>query len=328
MSKNRKALVDDALSNLTKALEQREKELDDREEKLNQCEKRLEAEHAQVYGKTTPSDVLHLNIGGTKTTVLRRTLTSVPGSMLAARFSGRWDDSLEKDREGNIFIDQDFCVFNIMLTYLRYKANGDDKYPLQSPDTFESKQARIEFYRMIEYYGMTNGIYPTKLKALRSTDSLEMVGPQKGVAKKWTTLELTRDGHSRMIKTYEVTLGEVQRFQMGWGKSSNFPSDGEDLGVGGYIDSFALDLSRSVFLKKSQKSFSPNNRDYTVEHTTVEGLEHPAGTVVLSKDYGRLWFINGQLVFDAEKKMIDSHQLMPLISIKGEFEITSIELDC
>ena len=91
MSKKRKALVDDALSNLTKALEQREKELDDREEKLNQCEKRLEAEHAQVYGKTTPSDVLHLNVGGTKTTVLRRTLTSFPGSMLAARFSGRWD---------------------------------------------------------------------------------------------------------------------------------------------------------------------------------------------------------------------------------------------
>ena len=26
--------------------------------------------------------------------------------MLAAKFSGRWDDSFEKDRDGNIFVDQ------------------------------------------------------------------------------------------------------------------------------------------------------------------------------------------------------------------------------
>ena len=53
-----------------------------------------------------PCDVLHLNIGGNLTAVLRRTLTSVEGSMLASRFSGRWDESLEKDRNGNFFIDQ------------------------------------------------------------------------------------------------------------------------------------------------------------------------------------------------------------------------------
>ena len=52
------------------------------------------------------SEVLHLNVGGDLTAVLRRTLTSVEGSMLASRFSGRWDDSLERDRDGNFFIDQ------------------------------------------------------------------------------------------------------------------------------------------------------------------------------------------------------------------------------
>ena len=31
---------------------------------------------------------------------------SVPGSMLASRFSGRWDDGLEKDKHGNFFIDK------------------------------------------------------------------------------------------------------------------------------------------------------------------------------------------------------------------------------
>ena len=52
------------------------------------------------------SEVLHLNVGGDLTAVLRRTLTSVEGSMLASRFSGRWDNSLERDRDGNFFIDQ------------------------------------------------------------------------------------------------------------------------------------------------------------------------------------------------------------------------------
>jgi hypothetical protein len=53
-----------------------------------------------------PGDVLRFNVGGARIDVLRRTLTSVEGSMLAAKFSGRWDDSLEKDADGNFFIDQ------------------------------------------------------------------------------------------------------------------------------------------------------------------------------------------------------------------------------
>jgi hypothetical protein len=33
------------------------------------------------------------------------------GSMLAAKFSGRWDDSLEKDAHGNFFIDEPVELF-------------------------------------------------------------------------------------------------------------------------------------------------------------------------------------------------------------------------
>ena len=46
----------------------------------------------------TSSDVLTLNVGGVCMSVLRHTLNTVEGSMLAARFSGRWDDSLDKVR--------------------------------------------------------------------------------------------------------------------------------------------------------------------------------------------------------------------------------------
>lgn len=52
-----------------------------------------------------PADVLTLNFGGTKIQVLRKTLTQYDKSMFAAHFSGRWDDSIEKDAEGSFFID-------------------------------------------------------------------------------------------------------------------------------------------------------------------------------------------------------------------------------
>ena len=71
----KKRVINDVLSELTDALSDREKEVDAREEKLRKAEEHFEVDRLAVYGNTKSSDVLHLNIGGTKATVLRRTLT-------------------------------------------------------------------------------------------------------------------------------------------------------------------------------------------------------------------------------------------------------------
>ena len=312
---NKVSSLEEALATLTEALSVREKELEAREENLRQYQERLDDEHSIAYGETSPRDVLHLNVGGTKTTVLRMTLTSVPGSMLASRFSGRWDDSIEKDKDGDFFVDQEFFLFDKMITYLRNKANGSDKFPMKSPEIIISEK-RDDFYRMVEYYGMTNGIYPTKLTAFHPSDSLEMLGSKKVNAKKWATFELAQDGHDRRVKTFEVILGEVQRIQIGWVCSSSFSQpESDEFGVGEILGTFALDLTKSSFLEKHSQSSS----------TPVEGLEHPKGTVVLSENYGRTWYVNGNLVYDASEKNIPGNK--PLISVKGEIEITSVELD-
>ena len=81
--------VEKALSSLTEVLEEREKELEAREQKLRKAEEAFETERHADYGDTAPNDVIHLNVGGTKVATLRRTLTSISGSMLASRFSGR-----------------------------------------------------------------------------------------------------------------------------------------------------------------------------------------------------------------------------------------------
>ncbi len=329
--------VEDALSLLTETLRRREKELEAREEKLREAQEAFERERYDVYGDTTPSDVLHLNVGGKKTVVLRRTLTTIPGSMLASRFSGRWDDSIETDKDGNFVIDQPFDLFEPLIDYLRNRSNGTEIYPMDSP-YFEHVQQR-NFYRLVDYYGLTHGIYPTRLELLYgSQNDVEQETPWKVNAKEWTAFKLVKDGHSRSAKTYELVLSSVQRIQIGWqytSKDVDFAT-GNKLGVGDVENTSAIDLSRSCYLADGI-------------NTAIEGLEHEPGTVVRCEEYGQNWYLNGKLVATTSEarengvvqssapgrwKKSSSHEsyqsflkqcVCPVISVKGEFKITTVE---
>lgn len=99
LEKEQEAALDEALTNLPNILAKRIKLLDQREEELKKAFARLESEKKSL-GCGDANDVIQLNVGGTLVTTLRRTLTYVEDSMLAARFSGRWDESIEKTRMG------------------------------------------------------------------------------------------------------------------------------------------------------------------------------------------------------------------------------------
>ena len=150
---------------LPQRLKKRELHLEEKEREFERRVAAFEKETGyNVNMQQTHSDVLHLNVGGTVTSVLRRTLTSVPGSMLASRFSGRWDDSLEKDRDDNFFIDQPFELFLPMIDYLRARNTETPLGPEVTSPEFESETKRRNFVRMVEYFGMTPGIYPTVME--------------------------------------------------------------------------------------------------------------------------------------------------------------------
>mmetsp|Transcript_1454 Transcript_1454/g.1994 ORF Transcript_1454/g.1994 Transcript_1454/m.1994 type:complete len:277 (-) Transcript_1454:267-1097(-) len=265
---NKASSFEDALSALTDALSLREKDLDEREQELKKSKEHFEIDRSAGYGDTSPSDVLNLNVGGNRTTVLRRTLTSVPESMLASRFSGRWDDSIEKDKNDDFFIDQEFSLFEIMLNYLRNKANVIDKYPLQSPTI--TRERVEDFYRMLDYYGMTNGLYPTNLAIhTGSEDSVEIIGSKEVNAKEWTTFHLVSAGHERRVKSYEVRLGaDVKRIQIGWKITKDEVKfvEGNTVGVGDVSHTFALDLTLSTYLvegvRGSNRSSGAPKRNY------------------------------------------------------------------
>jgi len=326
--------VESAMSSLSTLLIERQKKLDRREAALNTAQEKFDADRSAVFGNTKPSDVLHLNVGGTKMAVLRRTLTSVEGSMLASRFSGRWDESIERDENGHFFIDQEFALFEPMVNYLRHKCNETEGYPMDSP---YSRGRTQDFYRMVEYYGMTQGIFPTELNvaynSLENVETLDMIGSLEVDAKDWCTFELSRCGHSRTISAFEVTLGSVQRIQVGWtfytsdaDTDNKFKFKGTSFGVGDVACSLAIDLARSCFLRDGIR-------------TDMSGLEIKEGSVVRSENFGNKFFIDGRLVASADASdggvqitggsgwmNGDYWKFMrPALSIKGQMKISAIE---
>ncbi|KAL3287370.1 hypothetical protein HHI36_001844 [Cryptolaemus montrouzieri] len=73
------------------------------------------------------ADILHLNVGGTRFSTSRQTLTSIPDTFFTALLSGRI--SSLRDEKGCIFIDRDPKIFSVILNYLRTRGidfNGID----------------------------------------------------------------------------------------------------------------------------------------------------------------------------------------------------------
>lgn len=72
------------------------------------------------------NDILTLNVGGMTLCTNRSTLIQAEGSALAARFSGRWEQSLSRGDQGRIFLDYDSYSFQQILLCLRMRAIADD----------------------------------------------------------------------------------------------------------------------------------------------------------------------------------------------------------
>ena len=155
--------VETAINELQNLNLSRWKELKLREEEFERRLTRFDAEHPNA-GRDT--DVLELNVGGgCQVSVLRRTLTQFDESMLACRFSGRWDDSLEKDSEGKFFIDQDPKIFLILINYLRQldmTSRNDIRVPCP--------EANFDFCWMLEYYNLIPAVYRLEWKYWHKKD--------------------------------------------------------------------------------------------------------------------------------------------------------------
>jgi len=103
--------------------------------------------------KSAADDIITLNAGGVKTTVKRSTLTQVKGSLLELMFNGTWEEKLDHDKEGNIFLDWHPSSFTKIIEYLRQKLLVDPSTPVPLPVIEYNEEAN--FKRLVTFLNLT-----------------------------------------------------------------------------------------------------------------------------------------------------------------------------
>jgi hypothetical protein len=110
--------------------------------------------------EVSDNDIIHLNVGGHKLTTKRSTLCQVEGSLFASMFSGRWEDSLERDQDGAIFFDFNPQYFLVILDYLRAKKIATPEHPAPLPKVAEDQAE--SFNNLLGYLGLSDEIVPAE----------------------------------------------------------------------------------------------------------------------------------------------------------------------
>jgi BTB/POZ domain len=281
------------------SLEERIRKLELQSERHRNVIDRAEFKKEEPSGK----DVIHLNVSGKKIAVLRSTLTILEGSMLAARFSGSWDDSLEKDKEGNFFINQPSDLFVLMIDFLQCTANASmtgEAIPFPSPTDLNGDRIRFQkFADLVEFYGMAPVVLPPTIEAVhtcrqpcRTSSPVTFVcqvccykpricGHQVHSPKNVAYKLKPRPRHPHRIQSFEVEIGNVTSFRVGWCNHQTFR--GAD--IGDTIDSVGFDAIANVVVSSGSPLRTnaplPEKKDVRVIRCEREGSD-------------LVWSVNGE----------------------------------
>ena len=122
----------------------------------NQQDDDHDDDHGDDDKSPSPDDIIEINAGGKIITTLRSTLTAVPDTMLANMFSGRWEESMVRDNNGRIFLDEDPEFIEVIINFLRNKKREDPTKPARSPKVHVDKKE--DFDDIVQYFGLTDYI--------------------------------------------------------------------------------------------------------------------------------------------------------------------------
>lgn len=127
------------------------KDTQNRERAVIETEKQAWEEEKAAIGTMAPKlmDVVSLNVGGRLHSIKRATLCQRKRSLLASMFSGRWEDSLERDENNRIFLEIDPDCFELIVKWLRLlRIDPDTEFP-HIPSNLET-----DMQKWIDYLGL------------------------------------------------------------------------------------------------------------------------------------------------------------------------------
>eukprot|EP00386_Alphamonas_edax_P006886 GDKI01022315.1.p1 GENE.GDKI01022315.1~~GDKI01022315.1.p1 ORF type:complete len:438 (-),score=98.60 GDKI01022315.1:172-1485(-) len=118
-----------------------------------------EREKANIYKmKGNQTDIIQLNVGGRIFTTTRGTLCTVKDTLLDSMFSGRWEDSFQRDATGAVFLDLNPDLFSLLLDHLRavsLSPSTSNGKKITLPKFEEEGERREAWGEMCAYLGFT-----------------------------------------------------------------------------------------------------------------------------------------------------------------------------
>ena len=230
-----------ASESLFSLLESQRKELEAWEADLSRREELL-----QTAGNgALPGDILYLNVGGrTGIAVQRSTLTSIEKSVLSAKFSKNWEDGLDLDKDGNIFVDQNPDLFLTLVNYLRSRKNTSPHGGVACSPPVSS-----DFDRMLQHYEAMLGVYPTEILPIPVSTEEDAAAvtirnyPDFSISTDgFRTFDLCSVGHDRMVREFTITTGEFSELVVGWRDVDKVASSY----VGNFFFSVGLNVTKCI----------------------------------------------------------------------------------
>ena len=134
----------------TEELDNAEVSIRDRARRLEKRRNRAVEEHG--FPNATDDDLLEINVGGTLFAARRGTLCLLKESRFEAVFSGRWQKTLQKDREGRIFFDANPKCFRALLDCLKDLKAEQPSAGKTKPTIYD------EYYRLLAQLSKMVGI--------------------------------------------------------------------------------------------------------------------------------------------------------------------------
>ena len=117
----------------------------------------------------TDNDVIQLNVGGQLLMTTRYTLTRISNSILSIMFNGQWEEKLNRDNQGNIFLDFNPILFQHLLEQLRLINNNNKSILISSPS--------LSFEKMLRKLNINQ--YKTSLNIIQINIGGELITTQK-----------------------------------------------------------------------------------------------------------------------------------------------------
>ena len=179
---NKNEMTDDPKDLWERRQESGRKEMKLMEDKKDKLQKEIDTMNSIVAAAANVSDddIIEINAGGKIIAVLRSTLILVPNTVFAYMFSGRWEESLKRDSNGRVFLNNDPELIELIVNYLRTKAIADpsSNKATAGPEIPKGKEEAFEV--LLNYYGLTDFFYPPSVSYSLDINNIDVVQPNDG----------------------------------------------------------------------------------------------------------------------------------------------------